>query len=31
VADYNLKSRWQQSSLTGCPEGSAFGFFDPIN
>jgi hypothetical protein len=31
VANYNLQSRWQNSSVTRCMEGSAFGFFDPIN
>jgi len=32
VADYNLRSRWQRTGgFQRCLEGSAFGFFDPIN
>jgi hypothetical protein len=31
VADYNLQSRRQKSGVARCLEGSAFGFFDPIN
>ncbi len=31
VADYSLQSRWQKNSFRRCMEGSAFGFFDPIN
>jgi hypothetical protein len=31
VADYNLQSRSPNSSVTRCMEGSAFGFFDPMN
>jgi hypothetical protein len=31
VADYNLQSRWQKTGFQRCLEGSAFGFFDPIN